>query len=102
MTQGSVALFNSGTLYQSQTFSYTFYKHGFYPYYCGFHQYMTGWVNVTGSDVQPPSPPSTTSSVDYTPYIIGGIIGAIVIVSAALFLRHRTRKSEATSPSKQS
>jgi plastocyanin len=99
MTQGGGPLINSGPLNQGQSFSYTFYKHGFYPYQCGFHPYMTGWVNVTGSDVQPPSSSMTTSSTDYTPYIIVGIIAAaIVIVSVALFLRRRTQKTGSTSP----
>jgi len=98
MTQGGGALINSGPLNQGQTFSYTFYNHGFYPYLCGFHSYMTGWVNVTGSDVQPPLSPALTPTA-YTPYIIGGIIaGAVVIVSLALFLRRRTRKAKSTSP----
>lgn len=101
MTQGGGALINSGPLNQGQTFSYIFYKHGFYPYQCGFHPYMTGWVNVTGSDVQPPSsPPMTTSPVDYTPYVIGGVIGAVVILSVAIFLKRRTHKSEGTSPTR--
>jgi hypothetical protein len=84
-------------LNSGQSFSYTFYKHGFYPYECFFHSYMTGWVNVTGSDVQPPSSPGLTPTA-YTPYIMGGIIaGAVVIVSFALFFRRRTRKTGSAS-----
>jgi plastocyanin len=96
MTQGGARLIDSGSLNSGQSFSYTFYKHGFYPYECFFHTYMTGWVNVTGSDVQPPSSPAATSNA-YTPYIIGGVIaGAVVIVSLALFFRGRTRKAKST------
>ena len=88
-------LISSGPLNQGQSFSYVFYKHGFYPYLCGFHTYMTGWVNVTGSDVQPP-PSITTPSTDYIPYAIGGAIaGAIVVLSVALFMRRRTKKLRA-------
>src|SRR5207253_2890171 len=98
ITQGGDPLINSGPLSTGKSFSYTFYKHGFYPYYCSFHTYMTGWVNVTGSDVQPPSS-TTTPSSDYTPYVIGGAIaGAIVIVAVALFLRRWTKRAKHTSP----
>ena len=97
MTQGGARLIDSGSLNSGQSFSYTFYKHGFYPYECFFHSYMTGWVNVTGSDVQPPSSPAVTPT-DYTPYIIGGIIvAAIVIFSVVLFSRRRTKKAGSTS-----
>lgn len=93
VTQGGSPLINSGSLNTGRDFTYTFYKHGFYPYQCNFHPYMTGWVNVTGSDVQPPSPPMTTPSTDYTPYAIAAAVAvAIVIASVALFLRSRTKK----------
>ena len=91
-TQGGGYLISSGPLNRRQNFSYVFYKHGFYPYECGFHTYMTGWVNVTGSDLQPPSPPVTMASIDYTPYVIAGLIaGGVVVVSAAIFVRRRTK-----------
>lgn len=96
ITQGGAHLIDSGSLNSGQSFSYTFYKHGFYPYACFFHSYMTGWVNVTGSDVQPPTSSASTST-DYMPYIVGGIIAAaIVTVSLALFLRRSTRKTKGT------
>ena len=98
VTQGGSPLISSGSLNTRQSFTYTFYKHGFYPYQCNFHPYMTGWVNVTGSEVQPPSPPMTTPSTDYTPYAIAAAIAvAIVIVSVALFLKHRTQNPGNTS-----
>jgi len=98
LTQGGGPLINSGPLSTGQIFSYTFYRHGFYPYQCSFHPYMTGWVNVTGSDVQPPSSPAVTPT-DYTSYIIGGIIVAtIVIASVVLFSRGRTKKGGSTPP----
>jgi hypothetical protein len=76
---------------QGQSFSYVFYKHGFYPYKCSFHEYMTGWVNVTGSDLQPPL--VTTPPTNYMPYAIAGsIAGAIVAVTVALFIRRRRQK----------
>ena len=84
---------DSGSLNSGQSFSFTFYKHGFYPYACFFHTYMTGWVNVTGSDVQPPSPPMTTPSTDYTLYaIVAAVAVAIIVASVPLFLRRRTKK----------
>jgi len=96
-TQGGTPLISSGPLNPGQSFSYTFYKHGFYPIQCAFHPFMNELVNVTGSDVQPPSPPNTTTPTDYTPYAIGGAIaGAIVIISIALFLRRRTPRARTT------
>jgi len=91
-TQSGTPLLNSGILNPGQSFSYTFYKHGLYPIQCAFHSFMNGLVNVTGTDLQPPSP-MTTPSTDYTPYAIGGAIaGAIVVASVVLFVRRRTRK----------
>jgi hypothetical protein len=90
-------LIDSGSLNSGQSFSFTFYKHGFYPYECSFHSYMTGWVNVTGPDVQPRSSSTVASAIDYTPYIIGAVIaGTVVIVSLALLFRRRTQKSKST------
>jgi plastocyanin len=93
ITQTGTPLISSGPLNPGQNFSYIFYKHGLYPIQCAFHpSTMNGLVNVTGSDVQPPSPPMT-SSTDYTPYAVAGAIAAaIVVVSVALLVRHRTRK----------
>ena len=92
-TQAGTPLISSGPLSPGQNFSYIFYKHGLYPIQCAFHPAtMNGLVNVTGSDVQPPSPPVT--STDYTPYAIGGTIaGLIVIALVALLLRRRTQKA---------
>jgi plastocyanin len=91
-TQGG-PLINSGPLNPGQSFSYTFYKHGLYPIQCAFHSFMNELVNVTGTDLQPPSTSVTTPSTDYASYAIGGAIaGAIVAVgSVALFMRRRTR-----------
>lgn len=92
ITQGGARLIDSGSLNSGQSFSYTFYKHGFYRYACFFHTYMTGWVNVTGSDVQPPMSPGSNST-DYTPYIISGVIaGTAVVVSLALLFRRWSQK----------
>lgn len=98
-TQGGTPLISSGPMNTGQNFSYTFYKHGLYPIQCAFHPtVMNGLVNVTGTDVQPPSPSATTSPTDYTPYAIGGAIGAAIgIASVALLLRRRTHKAENTS-----
>ena len=97
-TQGGMPLISSGPTNPGQSFSYTFYRHGSYPIQCAFHSFMNELVNVTGSDIQPP-PPAMNTSTDYTPYAIGGaIIGAVVIVSIALFLRRQTQKPKSASP----
>src|SRR5205807_10469632 len=90
-SQGGAPLINSGPLNPGQSFSYTFFKHGLYPIQCAFHSFMNELVNVTGTDL--PSPPFTTPSIDYTPYVIGGAIaGAIVVVaSIAIFVRRRNK-----------
>lgn len=96
-TQAGTPLISSGPLNPGQNFSYIFYKHGFYPIQCAFHPTMNGLINVTGSDVQPPSPPMTTASTDYRPYAIAGAVAvAIVIVSLAIFLRRRTKNPDKT------
>ncbi len=97
-TQSGSPLISSGPLNPGQNFSYVFYKHGLYPIQCSFHPTtMNGIVNVTGSDVQPPS--TMTTRTDYTPYAVAGAIAAaITVVSAALFLRCRTKKTGSPSP----
>jgi plastocyanin len=98
ITQTGTPLISSGPLNPGQNFSYVFYKHGLYPIQCAFHpSTMNGLVNVTGSDVQLPSAPMT-SSTSYTPYAIAGAIAAaIVVISVALLVRHRTRKVRSAS-----
>jgi len=98
VTQTGTPLISSGPLNPGQNFSYIFYTHGLYPIQCAFHpSTMNGSVNVTGSDVQPPSAPMTPPT-DYTPYAIAGAIAAaIVVVSVALVVRHRTRKVRSAS-----
>jgi plastocyanin len=94
-TQTGTPLINSGTLNPGQSFSYTFYKHGLYPIQCAFHSFMNELVNVTGTDLQPPSS-GTTPPTDYTPYLIAGAIATIVvIISVALFMKRRARNQEA-------
>ena len=99
ITQGGSPLISSGQLGPGQGFSYTFYKHGIYPIQCALHPTipaMNGWVNVTGTDLQPPL--ASAPSSDITPYVIGGVaVGAIVIVSVILFLKRRTQKARGTS-----
>ena len=61
VTQAGSPLIDNGDLHPGQSFNFTFYKHGFYPIQCYVHpQTMNGWVNVTGSDIQPPPPPRNT------------------------------------------
>ena len=97
-TQGGTPLLSSGPLNPGQSFAYTFYRHGIYPIQCALHPTipaMNGWVNVTGTDLQPP-PPTSAPSSDITLYAIAGAVaGAIPIVSVVLFLKRRTQKARA-------
>ncbi len=99
-TQGGTPLISSGPLNPGQRFTYTFYKHGIYPIQCYLHptiRAMNGWVNVTGTDLQPP--PASAASSDITLYVIGGVgAGALIIVLVALFLKRRTKKAETSTP----
>jgi len=95
-TQAGTPLISSGPLNPGQNFSYVFYEHGFYPIQCGFHATMNSVVNVTGSDLQPPSPPIVTPPTDYTLYLITGVIAGIsVIISVVLLMKRRVRKQAA-------
>lgn len=101
ITQRGTPLISSGPLNPGQNFSYVFYEHGVYPIQCGFHPAMNSLVNVTGSDLQPP-PVTTTPSVDYTPYVIGGTTaGAIVVASIAWFVMRRTKNWGASGSASQ-
>ena len=90
-TQSGAALLNSGSMSPGQTFSYTFYQPGYYPYQCSFHPaLMYASVNVTGSPVTPPPAPQNTP--DYTLIAtVGGVVGVIVVATVALFLRRKHR-----------
>ena len=41
------AIFQSATLQQGQTFTFTFTKQGTYAYHCGIHNFMKGTITVT-------------------------------------------------------
>ncbi len=89
---GSNYVFNSGPLKSGQRFSFTFYSPGYYPYFCGFHPYMTGSINVTGSPITPPSP--QTPAGDSSLLILAGIGSAVVVVLAGAVVYYRSgRKS---------
>jgi plastocyanin len=100
VTAGGTPLISSGQLNPGQSFTYTFYKHGIYPIQCALHptiSTMNGWVNVTGTDLQPPL--SSTPSSDITLYVIAGVAaGAVIIASSALFMRRRARRSRGALP----
>jgi plastocyanin len=99
-TQGS-PLLNSGSLSPGQSFSYTFYQPGFYPYQCSFHPtIMNGWVNVTGAPITPPT--SQNPQPDYT--LIASVAGVVVLAIVAtlvLMIRRRKRIPSTTSTSTQ-
>jgi plastocyanin len=96
VTQGGTPLISSGQLNPGQSFTYTFYKHGIYPIQCSLHPTipaMNGWVNVTGTDLQPP--PASAPSADITLYVIAGVVaGALAILSIVIFLRRRTPRTD--------
>jgi plastocyanin len=95
VTAGGTPLISSGQLNPGQSFTFTFYKHGIYPIQCALHptiSTMNGWVNVTGTDQQPPL--SSTPTSDITVYVIAGVVaGAVIVASVAFFLRRRARES---------
>src|SRR5437588_7238515 len=98
VTQAGSPLIDSGDLHPGQSFNFTFYKHGFYPIQCYVHPQTTnGWLNVTGSDIQPPPPPATPST-NYTSYTIGGAIAeSIGNGSVVILFSSRTQKAGSTS-----
>lgn|GEM_PF-3383519 len=98
ITQGGTPLISSGQLNPGQSFTYTFYRHGIYPIQCSLHPTipaMNGWVNVTGTDLQPPT--ASAPFADITPYVIAGVVaGALAILSVVIFLRRRTPRTDST------
>jgi hypothetical protein len=98
-TQGGSPLLSSGVLKPGQSFNYTFYKHGFYPFQCSVHPSiasMNGWVNVTGSDISPPVTTPPSNSALYA--TIGAIVGIAVVISIVAYTKLTTRKPKATAP----
>lgn len=98
-TQNGTPLLNSGQLNPGQSYSYTFYKPGFYPYECSFHPTIltmnSAWLNVTGPLISPPSTQGPTN-VGTLLVIVGLGVGAAVAVTAvSLTLRRRIRKRPA-------
>ncbi len=63
---------DSGVIAQGGSFSYTFDKSGVYEYYCLFHPWMTGFVNVGTSTPVPPT--GITISTDKSVYQNGDTI----------------------------
>ncbi len=90
-------VFNSGTIHPGQTFTYTFYQPGYYPYFCGFHLTIrlmnSAWANVTGPAITPPSTNQPRSSNESL-FIIAGFGTAVVVVAAiaGIMVRRRKRK----------
>ena len=101
-TQGGTPLISSGSLNPGQSFSYIFYSHGFYPIQCYLHPSivaMNGWVNVTGSDVQPPPPGGLpTTPVNYVQYaVIAAIVGFAIVMALVGYMKLRVRRRKAVS-----
>lgn len=63
---------DSGIISPGETFSYTFTKSGLYSYYCIFHPWMTGFVNVETS--VPEMPIGILASTDKQVYYQGDVI----------------------------
>lgn len=96
-TQSGTPLLNSGQLNPGQSYSFTFYRPGFYPYYCGFHPDVmkNAWVNVTGPPMAPPVGPAYVN----VPLLILGLgVGLIVMFVVGVFF-YRRRKSAKLPPS---
>ncbi len=90
-TQSGSRIFASQPLHAGQMFNFTFNSPGHYPYFCGFHPYMTGLVNVTGPPIGPPQTPQPNPGSPVLLY--AGIGGAVVAgaVGASLYLRKKGR-----------
>ena len=88
-TQSGAGVFQSTLMHPGQTFTYTFYSPGKYPYRCSVHPTtMTGLVNVSGPALNPPSSGSSYLLL----YVgLGAIAAAVVIGGAALYFRKSRR-----------
>jgi plastocyanin len=92
ITQSGAGIFQSQLMHSGQTFAFTFYSPGNYPYHCSVHPTMKAVVTVTGTPVSPPS-----GATDYLVLYVGltaAIAAAIVVGGIVLFRRNR-RKSRA-------
>jgi len=90
-TQTGTPLINSGDLSPGQSFSYTFYLPGYYPYWCSVHPTtlaMNGWVMVTGNPVTPPSTDNGPINSWLLPAVIVAVAGTLAIVTWTL-VRHK-------------
>ncbi len=97
VTQAGPPIFGSTPLNPGQSFTFTFYNPGKYPYYCGFHpSLMRATIIVTGQPVTPPSNQAPTSN---NPFPIIGVVGAMIaIVLVAVVMYLRRRKSKPSTP----
>ena len=94
-TQTGTPLINSGDLSPGQTFSYTFYLPGYYPYQCSVHPTtpaMNGWVMVTGSPVTSTSMNNSPGNPWLLPAGMIAVAGAIALVTWTLIRQRRHHK----------
>ena len=90
-TQLGGGIFQSMVMHAGQTFSFTFYSPGEYPYHCSVHPLMIGFVNVTGPALNPPS--GGTGSLLL--YVGLSAVAAVVVIGGVVFyLRKRRGPSE--------
>jgi plastocyanin len=84
-TQSGSGIFQSSLMHAGQTFTYTFYSPGKYPYHCSVHPtIMIGLVNVTGPALNPPSSGSNPLLL----YVgLSAIAAAAVIGGVILYFR---------------
>jgi plastocyanin len=88
-TQAGGGVFQSPNMHPGQTFSFTFYSPGKYPYHCSVHPSMIGLVNVTGPMMTPPA----TNNPLLLYLGIGGVAAVVLAGTLALYLRRRSPRT---------
>lgn len=91
-TQSGGGIFQSLIMHAGQTFSFTFYSPGKYPYHCSVHPLMIGLVNVTGPAL---NPPSETGSLFL--YVGAGVVVAVAVIGVVVFYLRNKGRAEKTS-----
>jgi plastocyanin len=98
--------FNSPTLQQGDTFTYTFTQAGTYDYYCAVHPNMTASVTVSGSTpttttAPPPTSATTTMSMPSTTSASGGDGACLVSGVLTPLIQHINSAHLGESPGQQ-
>jgi len=85
-TQSGAGVFQSTLMHAGQTFAFSFYSPGKYPYHCSVHPLMIGLVNVTGPALNPPSG-GTGALFLYAG--LSAVVGVVVIGVVGFYLRKK-------------